>query len=273
MDKHSESIQRDRYAGFVSYCRSILEQRMLEDQNHFNYNIALKHLEHFTGGEISFETVTSDWLRKFNEFLKTTNGLRCEKPLSMNSASTYFNIIHSMARHAANGQRIDHCVINNPPINKRVKASPNYLSIVELNKLASTPCNHPRLKNAFLFSCLTGLGWKEIESLKWRDVALANGSWHIRTTNISVPLNGQAMLLLGELGNPECNIFNLHYSAALCANLNKWALHAGILRQITFSSAKLSFAMALLNQGVSIELISELLGHRHVKSTIKLLQS
>lgn len=265
-----------QYKGFVDYFRNAMDQRINQKKNCFNYNIALKHLENFTSGEIPFQHLTSSRLNQLNRYLKTTNGLKCEKPLSANSADTYFKVIVSVVRKAADDRLIDHSVVNFVPVNSRTKSDLNYLTHDELNRLASTPCRVTVLKNAFLFSCLTGLGWREIEALKWRHIQSVEGNWHVRIIedkiDISVPLNAQAFLLLGTFGKEEHKVFDLHYSAALCSNLNKWAIRAGVYRQITFSTAKISFGMALLNQGIPIELISELLGHKHVKSTIKLLE-
>lgn len=264
-----------QYQGLVDYFRSIREQRAREGKNCFNYNIALKHLEKFTAGEIAFSQLTEEWIGQLANYLKTTKGLKCEKALSTNSADTYFKVIVSVINQAADDRLVDHKIVSTIPITSRAKAELNYLTIEELNKLASAMCKHPALKNAFLFSCLTGLGWREIKALEWRNIHSIEGTHRVEISNndvnISVPLNDQSFSLLGIHGKANDNIFKLHYSAALCANLNKWAISAGVYRQITFSTAKQTFAMALLTKGVAIELISELLGHKHLKSTIKLL--
>lgn len=271
-----ENNSPKQYKGFVDYFRSTMERRSQEGLNCFNYNIALKHLENFTAGEIAFSQLTQEWLGQLAHYLKTTKGLKCEKTLSTNSSDTYLKVILSVIKQAADDRLTDHNLLSILPITSRVKAELNYLTIEELNKLASVTCKAASLKSAFLFSCLTGLGWREIKDLEWRHIHSIEGINHVeimnRDVSISVPLNDQSFSLLGARGKADSKIFRLHYSAALCSNLNKWAISAGVYRQITFSTAKQTFAMALLNQGVAIELISELLGHKHIKSTIKLLK-
>lgn len=274
MKRNIDERLTKQYKGFVDFFQDVMAQRKENKQNCFNYNIALKHLQNFTGGEIEFALVTKDWLRQLSDYLKTTNGLRCEKTLSANSANTYFNVILAVAKEAADQRLIDHSTICELSIMPRTKAELNYLNLDELNKLASTPIKHNVLKNAFLFSCLTGLGWREIDELRWRQIQLVEATWHVIIGDghvLSVPLNQQAISLLGVFGKGDTKVFDLHYSAALCSNLNKWAIRAGVYRQISFSTAKQTFGMTLLNQGVPIELISELLGHKHIKSTMKLL--
>jgi integrase len=271
-----ENNSSKQYKGFVDYFRNIMEQRSQERKNCFNYDIALKHLENFTAGEIAFSQLTQEWLGQLAQYIKTTKGLRCEKTLSTNSSDTYLKVILSVIKQAADDRLVDHKLLSRLPITSRAEGELNYLTMEELNKLASTNCKAALLKSAFLFSCLTGLGWREIKDLEWQNIHSIDGISYVEImnndVNISVPLNEQSFSLLGNRGKAESKIFKLHYSAALCANLNKWAISAGVYRQITFSTAKQTFAMALLNQGVAIELISELLGHKHIKSTIKLLK-
>lgn len=272
MKRNIENGIPKQYKGFVDFFRDVMVQRKMRKQNCFNYDIALKHLENFTGGEIQFSHLTKGWLAGLTNYLKTTKGLRCEKPLSPNSANTYFNVIVAVAKEAADQRLIDHATISELSILPRTKAGLNYLNLDELNKLASTGTKHTVLKNAFLFACLTGLGWREIDDLRWHHIKSVNGIWNvIMHDEFSVPLNKQAFSLLGTFGKDDAKVFDLHYSAALCSNLNKWAIRAGVYRQISFSTGKQTFGMTLLNQGVAIELISELLGHRHIKSTMKLL--
>lgn len=271
MKRNIETRLPKQYKGFVAFFRDVMVQRKMRKQNCFNYNIALKHLENFTGGEIQFCHLTNGWIAQLCHYLRTTNGLRCEKPLSANSANTYFNVILTVVKAAADQRLIDHATLSNLSIMPRRKAALNYLNLDELDKLASTPIKHTVLKNAFLFSCLTGLGWRQVDELRWHHIRPIEGILTVINDELSVPLNEQALSLLGTFGKGDVKVFDLHYSAALCSNLNKWAIRAGIYRQISFSTGKQTFGMTLLNQGVAIELISELLGHKHIKSTMKLL--
>jgi integrase len=259
---------------FISFFQSFMETRTSKGLSCFNYDIALKHLIAFSGGKIAFNILQKRWLIDFQAYLAHSRGLRSEKPLSKNSANTYFRIVISIAREAANERLIDHKEVSEVTLTAREKSEVACLSLDELQRLAKTPCRVPILKKAFLFSCLTGLQWKEIDKLQWNQLKQADGLWSIQinrnNSDESIPLTKQARELLGSHGQLNEKIFNLHYSAALCVNLNQWALKAGVLRNITFQSARQTFGKLLLDSEVPIELISELLGHRHVKTTQKL---
>lgn len=270
------SNQRQKsYNGFITFFRKLIEARTSNLLSCFNYDIALKHLEKFTLDEdIPFENLTEDWFKNFRSYLVSTKGLRSEKSLSSNSANTYFRIVLSVAKAAADNRFIAHYEISRTANTTRTKSKDSSLSLDELQRLAQTPCRVPVLKQAFLFSCLTGIQWKELSILTWAQVESVNGTWQVNLspngTQNFVPLNQQARDLLGDQRNQTEKIFQLHYSAALCVNLNQWALKAGVLRNITFNTARQTFGKMLLDNGVSIELISELLGHKHIKTTQKL---
>jgi integrase len=238
----------------------------------------LKHLQtHVNENEIPFNVLSSQWFENLKKYFGTAKGLKCKKSLSTNSANTYFSIIISVSREAANDGFINHNILTNVKnLQPRIQAEASPLSFKELQRLASTDCKPSDLKKAYLFSCLTGIQWRDIEILKWNQIIpLENGTWEVvllrEGEKVKTPLSTQARDLLGIGGHPNKSIFNLHYSAALCVSLNKWALRAGISRNITFHSARQTFGRMLLDQGVELELISELLGHKHVKTTTKFL--
>lgn len=262
--------------GLIGYFKQRIERRMDEKLNCFNYDVSLKHLESYCNGtEISFNLLTTEWFDRLKEYLANAKGLRSEKRLSHNSANTYFSIITAVTREAANEGFIDHkivnAIVNTGP---RKQANDPVLSFEEIQKLADAPCSQADLKKAFIFSCLTGLQWKDIDSLKWKQLVVnEKDEWSVVLGQVSVPVSHQARKLLGVGGHPDRKVFHLHYTAALCVNLNKWALRAGITRNITFQTARQSFGKLLLEQGVDIELISELLGHKHIKTTTKFLST
>ena len=259
---------------FVTFFRKLIEIRASNQLSCFNYDIALKHLENFTSQEdIPFKNLKKDWFKDFRSYLVSSKGLKSEKPLSSNSANTYFRIVHSVAKEAADNRFIAHHEISETANTQRTKSKDSSLSMDELQRLAQTPCRVPALKQAFLFSCLTGIQWKELSILTWAQVEYVNGTWQINLSSNGIqkftPLNQQARDLLGSQRNLAERIFQLHYSAALCVNLNQWALKAGVLRNITFHLARQTFGKMLLDNGVAIELVSELLGHQHLRTTKK----
>jgi len=266
--------------GFVSYFKHLIERRTHEKLNCFNYDVTLKHLEAYSNRkDIGFNVLTTEWFEEFKEYLSNAKGLRSQKKLGHNSVNSYFAILTAVAKEAANDGFIDHKIVN-AIVNAgpRKKSNQLILRFDEIQKLADAPCHPTDLKKAFLFSCLTGIQWKDIDALKWKHIVInEKDEWLVIIENggqrTSVPISIQARQLLGVGGHADRKVFNLRYTAALCVNLNKWALRAGITRNIKFHTARQSFGKLLLDQGVDIELISELLGHKHLKTTAKFLSA
>lgn len=261
--------------GFLTHFKNVIEARTGNQLDCFNYDIALKHLENFCDHrDLRFDALSKNWFESVQSYLYTAKGLRSDKLISTTSANTYFRIIISVARNAADERLLDHKVISGlscPRQEKRVSAA---LTLDELQLLAMTPYRLPALKNAFLFSCLTGLQWKEMSTLQWSHVRTLDGAKNLvvkrEQAESFLPLNPQAYELMGNERSGTDHIFKLHYSAAFCINLNQWALKAGVLKKITFNTARVTFGKMLLDRAVAIELVSELLGHKHIRTTKRL---
>ena len=50
---------------------------------------------------------------------------------------------------------------------KRQLDNREYLTIEEIRQLIKTPCTKPIIKNAFLFSCFSGLRYSDVRALTW----------------------------------------------------------------------------------------------------------
>lgn len=73
---------------------------------------------------------------------------------------------------------------------------------------------------------------------------------------------------LGKRGKPEERVFKgLVYNPYLNAVIIKWVFNAGINKDITFQSARHTFATMLLTNDVDIYTVSKLLGHKKLETT------
>jgi integrase len=131
------------------------------------------------------------------------------------------------------------------------------------------------LKKAFIFSALTGLRWSDIEKLIWSEIQHSKEmGYYIRFRQKktkgaeTLPISEQARELLGEKGEQNDQIFKgLHYSAWSNLKLQQWVMKAGIPKNITFHSARHTYATLQLTLGTDIYTVSKLLGHKELKTT------
>lgn len=120
-----------------------------------------------------------------------------------------------------------------------------YLTFDELQRLAKTECPYPVLKDAFLFSCLTGMRWSDINKLTWAEVQEFDGGTRIvfrqkKTKGLEyLDITGQAVRYMGQRGKADERVFaGLKYSAWHNLALREWCLKAGITKHITFHSRR-----------------------------------
>nr|WP_262887301.1 site-specific integrase [Flavobacterium solisilvae] len=158
---------------------------------------------------------------------------------------------------------------------KEKESNRQYLTLDELQKLVKTDCDYPIMKDAFIFSSLTGLRFSDIKSLKWKNITYDSQNGYIikftqqKTKGVeNLPISEQAIRIIGERKHDDDFVFSsLIYSAYHNKILHKWIEKAGIDKHITFHCARHSFATLQLTMNIDIYTVSKLLGHRHLKTT------
>lgn len=265
---------------FIGFFKKLMIHRERHNDTCLNYNLALRYVIHFVDGkELPFKKVNSEWLMSFKTYLLSARSLKNQTTLSTTSAATYFRIVYGVVREAVDCRRIDATSAKFTSVWQRAKSFTRPLSAQELQKLAETECRLSVVKRAFLFTALTGIQWHELENFRWEHIKEDENG--ILTVNFTdqinqrrIPLSDQAAVLLGAKKTSTEKVFgSLRWNAYLYVTLNKWAISGGILRTLTFQTARVTFAHLLNRENVPIEIISELLGHRNIKSTIRMIKA
>lgn len=149
----------------------------------------------------------------------------------------------------------------------------SFLTVEELRTLTATPTVNTRLRRLFLFSCMTGLRYSDLKTLKWSDVIEEDGRMRIekimRKTRkaLYLPLNATAIELLPPRGAGKDLVFDVPTIVALDKSLKKWVKAARIEKRVSFHTARHSFAVISLELGSDLYTTSKLLGHCDVGST------
>ena len=167
-------------------------------------------------------------------------------------------------------------------VDKKYKLSEPYtekrfLTLEELKKLEVTPYYiYSIVREAFLFSCFTGLRFSDIRNLKWDNIKFIDTQCLIclniqKTQNpLTFPLSDKAYSYLPPKKKNQKLVFNgLPSPAQTLFHLNKWVASAGIKDRIHFHTARHTFATLLLTAGSDIYTTSNLLGHSDIRVTQK----
>ena len=148
-----------------------------------------------------------------------------------------------------------------------------YLTAEELRTLAATPCPVPEVRRMFLFSALTGLRYSDVTAVRWRDVRDDGSGPRMairqrKTGDMAyVELNGEAMRLMGEPGDPDDAVFLGACHTTLGRTMARWTAAAGIRKHVTFHTARHTFATLALAAGADLYTVSRMLGHRSITTT------
>ena len=200
---------------------------------------------------------------------------RANLQLALNSKYSYYNKFKAALRAAFNEGYLSINYASKTKSFEQAESQREYLTFQELQTLAKTHCKYEVLKSAFLFSCLTGLRWSDINLMTWsevrdedNDVSRVNFRQQ-KTDGVEyLYLSKQARGLLGNRLDPEDRVFKgLKYGAGFNNEIVRWCNRASISKHITFHSARHTNAVLLLENGADIYTVSKRLGHREIRTT------
>jgi len=273
-EKEQLKIKELGELNFVEYFKKLTDER--KASNHDNWVSAYHFLEIFTKGNLKFSDLNEKFCNDFKTYLLTTKSNKDKQAtLSQNSAVSYFNKFKAASRQAYKDGNIPSDLNSKIETIKQAETQRNFLTIEELNSLVKAECKNPILKNAALFSALTGLRFSDIEKLVWGELEYIKGNGYFiqfkqkKTKGVEMmPISEQAFGLLGKRKEPTDKVFEgLSYSAYHNKNLYLWIGAAGITKDITFHCFRHTFATLQLSKGTDIYTVSKMLGHRELKTT------
>lgn len=262
--------------GFLEYFKIIVEQKCDSKGNYGNWLSALKHLTNFCKNkDVQLSKIDDLFLENFKVYLLTNKISSRSGKLSQNSALSYFNKIRAALKEAYQTKMISENPVNRIKGIKEKETDRQYLTLEELQLLVKTDCDYPILKEAFLFSSLTGLRFSDIKALKWKNISFDSQNGYTikfiqkKTKGLEhLPISEQAIKIIGDRKLDDELVFNnLIYSAYHNKILHRWIEKAGIEKHITFHCARHTFATLQLTINTDIYTVSKLLGHRYLKTT------
>ena len=263
---------------FIKYFEELKEKRHKNSSKSIqvNWNRELALLKLYTEGKaMYFGDIDLNLIEDYKDYLiNAPQGGSKGGIISRNTASTYFSIFKAALHQAF----IDgYLTIDLAAKSKNIyfeESQREYLTLEELNKLASTPCDSPILKRAALFSALTGLRHSDIKQLKWKDLVKDQEHYRIlftqqKTMGVEyMPISDQADQLCGERGDYDRLIFEgLQDPSWISRPVARWVEAAGITKHITFHCFRHTYATLQLTSGTDIYTVSKMLGHKKVTTT------
>lgn len=160
---------------FIEYFDKVTAKRHANSSTSIliNWQRAVEFLKQFAGNTLMFSQINNRMAEEFKIFLLSAPlGGNKTGTLSQNTASTYFSIFKTALKQAfVDGYLTVDLSAKIKGIQDQ-ESRREYLSIDELNTLATTLCERDVLKRAALFSALTGLRHCDIQKLRWKEISI-----------------------------------------------------------------------------------------------------
>ncbi|KAA6318385.1 Tyrosine recombinase XerC, partial [termite gut metagenome] len=245
------------------------------------YNVAYKNLERFLKEKYKVQDIPLNQLDL--PFIEAYDFyLRVERKLKAESIVTIVALLLKAVRIALHRNLITY-----PPFLGYKPEKPEFhirsLSAEEFERLISTPLKLPSqsfIRDLFVFAAFTGLSFIDLKQLTWKDIITEeDGSLWISMSRqkTDIPFNVKLLDIpihiiekyKGITGTGKDDpVFKVLSHRRISDALKVIAKHCNITTNITFHVARHCFASQLcLSQGVPIESVSRMMGHRNIQTT------
>jgi integrase len=249
------------------------------ESTYYKYKIVFNHLQEFIKcryyrDDMAFRELTCDFIREFDLYL------RVDKQCTHNTVWVYTMPLYRVAEIAVKGGLIR----KNPFEDYEISMKENdrgYLLKDHVETLlfyTPTQQKHELVKDLFIFSCFTGLSYIDIKKLKRTNIqSFFDGhEWIIsRRQKSDVASNVRLMEIPSRIiekykgttrndfifpvpGNKTCNNY-----------IDKLIREAGVIteQKVTFHTARHTFGTMFLTEGVPLESLSKMMGHKNISTT------
>jgi site-specific recombinase XerD len=248
---------------------------------HERYETVLRLLQLFLEKEYKVKDIAiSDINHKFITDLEFY--LKTERKNAHNTAIKYIKNFKKIVRIALANGWIDKDPFSN--FKATVKdVEREFLTEEEIQTLVSKDLHVNRLdqvRDIFVFNCFTGLAYADVKKLSDADIVIGiDGSKWIKTNRTktdvksSIPLLPTALAILEKYkNNPVANNVNkllpVLSNQKMNAYLKEIATICKIEKNFSTHLARHTFATTVtLTNGVSLETVSKMLGHKSIKTT------
>lgn len=278
-------MKKDFVSGVLVYIAGLRAKKRYSTAK--SYQDALRSFKRFCGLEvIPYTYINKDNLRLYQDYLEKRGGAR-------NTVSTYMRRlrhIYNLAVESGDAPFIPYLFkdVFTGVESKRKKALPRDM----LERMLNTPLEEPSLwrvrQSVGLMFAFSGMAFVDLAHLRWENIKDGVLLYHRQKSGslIQLEIPSGALRMLEGLsactakGSPYVFPFldgtkkdeaaYREYNAALSRfnhDLKLLARSTGVILPVTSYTIRHSFATFLKEQDVPIEVISELLGHKSIKTT------
>ncbi|MCI1267905.1 MAG: site-specific integrase [Saprospiraceae bacterium] len=260
---------------FVLYFKTLVDKR--KNSTFDNWLATYKYLFSFTNGQLKFVDLNEKFCNDFKEHLLNVKSKRNpQAKLAQNSAASYFINFKIALKQAFKDGYF------NIDLNAKIKSIETIevlkqtLTIEELKMLAKTDCPNSKLKQAALFSAITGLPYQEMENLVWGNIE-SSESFGIRIKIIRQKTRKPSYINISEAAYNLLDIrtdpFELVFKG-LCDRdryefFPIWLKKAGIHKKMTFHDLRHTYGCLQIELGTDPYTLQGNMGHSTPRQSMR----
>ena len=267
------------YEQFLSDYEKKVNNGLRVNGTRSKYKTLLKHLRNFAitkygYSDVSFNDLTPDFVQDFDYYL------RDDQSLTHNTIWLYMIGFTTLCRLAMSRK---HLAFNPFSEYKNTKKDKDrgYLLRNELEQLVTFNCEKKKdelVKDLFVFSCFTGLSYSDMKGLKNSNIQefFDGNQWIIvrrrktATSSNVMLLDIPKMIIEKYAGFAKAGkVFPVPSNSSCNDKLKIISQQIDCLKEkkVTFHLARHTFATLFLSEGVPLESLSKMLGHKNIATT------
>ena len=232
-------------------------------------------IKNYRSDDVSLKAVDNYMINQFSLYLKT------EKGCNFNTSNKFLQNVKKITTMAIRHGWLIKDPFSGISLGMKEVIRP-YLTEEELRRLMEFQSPFERLirvRDFFVFSCFTGLAYIDVKQLRKCEIEYHEEKYWIRTQRqktggqANIPLLNVPMEIIRkycnlEALNPEDVVIPILTNQKINAYLKELADLCGISKVLSFHVARHTFATTVtMMNGVPIETVSKMLGHKNIKST------
>lgn len=250
----------------LQYARDYTQRSNIQPKTQSTYHLMCNHLAQY--GDCAIDKVTTEYLQGFIGHLQSTG-------MMPNTVRLYFQKLACVLHQAYKNNLFDDRILQRVKRPKKEQQKKCFLSEVELKRLVKHKLSSEfdNIQTMFLFSCMTGLRFSDVQGLKWKDIK-KNGKhlqleFHQQKTDTQerLPLCTEAEAILHSIKHNGEYVFGTETNQKANTVLKRWCREAKIKKPVTFHSARHTFCVLLLTNDVPIYTVQQLMCHSDISTT------
>lgn len=255
---------------FLTFCKNELTKKDLKQATINNHNATFSLLQKYENDTeiITFQSLTLDWLQLFDKYLLFKN-------MEKSSIARHHQTIRTYINEAIKKNKID--AKDYPYKHYQIKAQKSeiiHLNESQLKQLQKMAENEKNIYlDMFLLGCYTGLRFADIQNLDKTNIEnqdynylrkKAQKTGKITNINISILFGGEAEKIINNYQEtkPFAQVSNVQVNI----KLKEIGQKIGV-KDLHFHVSRHTFATHLLQKGLDIVSVQELLQHSDINTT------